>query len=81
MIQHSRIKSNTVTAQQTSMLLLQNDERKPRKAFIDDLDKFISDIKAEGNKIILIGNFNKDLYEHNSGMKKLMTNNTLCDLM
>lgn len=81
LIYNGRIRSNTVHAQQTSILLSEDDNRKPRKAFIDDLDKFIGELKAEGNQIILLGDFNEDLYEHNSGMKKLMINNNLCDLM
>ena len=79
---HNRkLKSSTVTAQQTSMLMRENDDRLPRIAFIEDLNKFVSDIKANGDNVILLGDFNESLYKSNSGMKKIMTNNNLCDLM
>ena len=81
LISAGRIKSNTVSAQQMSMMLLENDDRSPRKAFIDDLEKFIQDVQAEGHKLLIVGDFNEALYHHNSGMKRLMLNNNLCDLM
>ena len=79
---HNRkLKSSTVTAQQTSMLMRENDDRLPRIAFIEDLNKFVSDIKANGDNVILLRDFNESLYESNSGMKKIMATNNLCNFM
>ena len=57
MVCNGTAKSNTVTAQQISMMLLENDHQTPLQAFVADLDKFVQDIKAEGNRILLIGDF------------------------
>ena len=78
---NGKIQSNTVTAQQTSMLLSNDDSRSPRKAFVEDLDQFVQLLKNEGNRVMIVGDFNEALYEQNSGIQRVMVNNNLCDVM
>ena len=75
------IKTLTVTAQQHSILDLDNRYITPRKAFIHDLNQFIQSIHDEGNGVLLIGDFNDCLNDKNSGVLKLQQNNNLRDVM
>ena len=63
------------------MLEIQNRLINPRKAFIHDLDKFVGTIRAAGNGVLLLGDFNEDLYNNNSGMKQIQSNNHLVDIL
>ena len=78
---NGRVKLKTAYAQQTQVLEIQDRHIKPRKAFIHDLDKFIGNIRAEGNGVLLLGDFNEELYYNNCGMKKIQSNNQLVDIL
>lgn len=53
----------------------------PRKQFYLDLDLFLKEhIKTEKDELLLLGDFNECLYEHNSGMQKISSKFNLNDL-
>ena len=76
-----RIKTLTVTAQQQSMLDINNRYIKPQKAFIQDLNQLIKSIHDVGNGVLLVGDFNDCLNDKNSGMLKVQQINKLRDVM
>ena len=53
----------------------------PRKQFYIDLDMFVKEhIKTDNDELLLLGDFNECLYEHNSGMQKICSKYNLSDL-
>ena len=70
--ENNKVKSLTVTAQQTSMLILEDWNEQPRSAFIKDLEKIIQAIQDKGHGVLIVGNFNESLYKPNSGMMKIL---------
>lgn len=76
-----KVRSLIATAQQVSVLALENWHEKPRKAIYSDLDKFIQKIHNNGDEILLIGDYKDGFYDKNSGLKQVFQQNNLVDLM
>ena len=60
-VEDSRVRTLTGTAQQTSILRLQVRDETPRHAFIHDLRAFLQEQRTLKNGIFLIGDFNEVL--------------------
>ena len=76
-----RVRTLTVTAQHTSLLRQQGRHKTPRQAFIIDLHQFITNQHAQGNGVLLAGDYNKELDIMYDGITKLCSNFHLVDLM
>jgi endonuclease/exonuclease/phosphatase family metal-dependent hydrolase/vacuolar-type H+-ATPase subunit H len=78
--------TNTAASHQNAQIIAehvsdQDIQRKtPRQAFIQDLQNFIKQIQAEGEEVILAGDFNDDITLPQSGMHQLATTCCLVDL-
>jgi hypothetical protein len=71
---------NTAYHQQTRALSEAGDpDLHPRKAFIRDLEAFLSELIAKGHDILMGGDFNEALEDKNSGILKLITSTNLTD--
>jgi hypothetical protein len=78
------ITSGTITAasQQQSLLFQSNDGiTNPRHAFCRDLQVYIQECRANGSKILLVGNFNEAFGADSTGITSLATACNLLDLM
>jgi exonuclease III len=75
--QHKRTGHNTAVNQQINMILEEavangiHTRLNPREAFINDLIHFIRTRQQDGDKIILIGDFNETMTDPNSGISRL----------
>ena len=78
--------TNTAAAQQRATIMAESiaanlmERISPRKAFIRDLQQFIKAAQAEGDSVILSGDFNETMTETNSGMAALAAECGLIDL-
>lgn len=71
---------NTAYHQQQRLLNLSGRHNiHPRKAFQEDLHKFISDLKTKQHDILLGGDFNESLTDKKSGIHHLATTHNLID--
>ena len=75
------VQTLTVTAQHTSILRQQGCNETPRQAFIIDLRQFITDQHAQGNGILLAGDYNEELDITYDRITKLCSDFHLVDLM
>ena len=75
------VRTLTVTAQHTSLLRQQGRHETPRQAFIIDLRQFITDQHAQGNGVLLAGDYNEELDITYDGITKLCSDFHLVDLM
>ena len=76
-----RIQTLTVTAQHTSILRQQGCTKTPRQSFITDLCQFITDQHAQGNSILLAGDYNEELDIMYDRITKLCSDFHLVNLM
>jgi hypothetical protein len=78
--------SNTAASQQQAQLISEEatmdsyDRRTPRQAFQQDLQAFIRQCQANGDDIILVGDFNDDITREGSGMRELASACNLVDM-
>ena len=70
-----------VTAQHTSILRQQGRNETPWQAFIIDLRQFITDQHAQGNGVLLAGDYNEELDITYDGITKLCSDFHLVDHM
>ena len=75
------VRTLTVTAQHTSLLRQQGRHETPRQVFIIDLCQFITDQHAQGNGVLLAGEYNEKLDITYDGITKLCSDFHLVDLM
>ena len=75
------VRTLTVTAQHTSLLRQQGRHETPRQAFIVDLHQFITNQHAQGNGVLLAGDYNEELDITYDGITKLCSDFHLVDLM
>ena len=80
-LENGRVRTLTVTAQQTSLLRQQGRHETPRQAFITDLCQFITDQHIQGNSVLLTGNYNEELDIKYDGITKLCSDFHLVNLM
>ena len=80
-VENSKVKTLTATAQQTRILRLQGHDETPRKAFVADLRKFLTKQRKLKNGIFLVGDFNEVLDVSYDGMTKLASDFELTDVM
>ena len=80
-IVNDKVKTLTATAQQTSILRKSGRDMKPRKAFVSDLKKIITELKKDGSGIMLAGDFNETLEISYDGMTKLVSDFNFKDIM
>ncbi|KAI2499112.1 hypothetical protein MHU86_15382 [Fragilaria crotonensis] len=72
----------TVTAQQQNILVQSQDAlSEPRKAFKRDISELLKRIRARGDEIILVGDFNETIDEEFNGLSKIIADFHLVDLM
>jgi exonuclease III len=72
----------TAAAQQRSLLTQMNySECNPRKAFKQDLRKYLRECISRGDELLLTGDFNESIDEHYNGMSRIATEFQLVDLM
>lgn len=77
---------NTAASQQVSHLTEENATQgdlariNPRNAFIRDLQQFIHQQQQNGDRIILVGDFNEEIDSANSGMAQIASECGLADL-
>ena len=79
--------SNTAAEQQKTKLLLreQGKTRKksqldPRKAFTNDLDEFLKDVKKENHEIMIMMDANESIHEKASKLRNIMAKHQLTDV-
>ena len=78
--------TNTAAAQQRAQIIEEHalnthDARlTPRESFIGDLQAFIQQSQANGDNIILLGDFNEEINTPSSGMERLASTCGLADL-
>ena len=72
---------HSVTAQHTSLLRQQGRNETLRQAFIIDLHQFLIDQHAQGNGVLLAGDYNEELDITYDGITKLCSDFHLVDLM
>ena len=83
---NARSGSNTAAAHQHAQITAEQiqdqciQRKTPREVFIQDLQNFIKQVQTEGEEVILVGDFNKDITSPQSGMQKLATTCALVDL-
>ena len=80
-LDRGHVRALTVTAQHSSLLRQQGRHETPRQAFITDLCQFITDQHAQGNGILLGGDYNEELDIKYDGIIKLCSDFHLVDLM
>jgi hypothetical protein len=74
--------TTTAAAQQHSLLLQTQDlVRSPRVAFRRDLMRYIKQCQSSGQEILLTGDFNESICQDPDGMRKLMDECQLVDIM
>jgi hypothetical protein len=71
----------TAASQQRALLLAENDNNSPKEAFCRDLQAIVRKLQAEGHDIILTGDFNEVLGEHQGGITRIATECQLVDVM
>ena len=79
--------SNTASEQQRTKLMLREQgkarkksELDPRKAFCEDLDSFLKQIKEENHEIIIMMDANECIYERASKLRNVMSKHELTDV-
>ena len=80
-LDRGHVRTLTFTAQHTSLLRQQGRHETPRQAFIMDLRQFITDQHAQGNGVLLAGDYNEELDVMYDGITKLCSDFHLVDLM
>jgi hypothetical protein len=70
---------NTAFHQQQRALNIAGRQIHPRKAFIDDLHKVLETLIAQGNDVIIGGDFNEAMEDKHSGVLQLTTRHHLVD--
>lgn len=70
---------NTAFHQQTRLLQQTGRNIHPRRAFVEDLQAFVSSLRTKGHDIILGGDFNESLQDKNSGVFQIATSLNLVD--
>ena len=78
---NGRVRSLTAHVQQVRMLREKGRDVTPRRAFIQDLTRFIKQHQDKGNGILLAGDFNDDMDDAFNGMSQLCSDRELVDLM
>lgn len=73
--------TNTVTTQQYSLLLQEQDATKAPRAFRRDLKVFLHQCKNQGDELILVGDFNEAMGEDAEGMVSVARSLDLIELM
>ena len=70
----------TFRLQQHSMILQDKRKGSPREIFRKDLIKFLNEVKTNGDKILIMGDFN-EVFDTNSGIMDVATEIGLVDIM
>jgi hypothetical protein len=80
-VDNSKVKTLTASAQQISILRIQGRDLSPRQAFIADLRKFMTEQRQKNNGIFIVGDFNELLDGTYDGITKLSSDFAMTDVM
>lgn len=83
---NTRPGTNTAASHQNAQIIAEHihaqetRRRTPREVFVQELKNFIMQVQAEGEEIILVGDFNEDITSPGAGMQQLASACCLVDL-